>query len=246
MTKDTNYTCMGINNAKALLMSNRFTIHRIDVLINSIAHIDNFMKNLMKGKSTHLYGKDEFYEKYPEGRSQGITVKFSGDLIMSNIPDFNKSDNICLLILDRISDPQNFGQIIRTAECAGVDGIIFPKHNNASITRTVLQVSQGAFVNMKFYQIKNLNRAIEHLKKNEFWITGFENTMNATKWYDVDLNGRTAIIVGSEGDGIKKSVLKSCDFLATIPMRGQTRSLNVSAAVSAILFERLRQIENRQ
>ena len=102
MTKDTNYTCMGINNARALLMSNRFTIHRIDILKNSIAHIDNIMKNLMKGRSTYLYSKDEFYEKYPEGRSQGITVKFSGDLIMSNIPDFNKSDNICLLILDKM------------------------------------------------------------------------------------------------------------------------------------------------
>ena len=149
----------------------------------------------------------------------------------------------CLLALDQIEDPQNFGQIIRTAECAGINGIIFPKHHSAPITESVLQVSQGAFANMPLYEVTNLNHEILQLKKSEFWIIGLENSINAKPWYEVEFSGKTVIVVGSEGRGIRHKVLKSCDFIATIPMQGKTNSLNVSAAVSAVAFERIRQLQ---
>ena len=147
------------------------------------------------------------------------------------------------MILDRIEDPQNAGQIIRTAECAGIDGIIFPSHNSFRISNTIINISQGAFVSMPLYEVTNISSAILELKKNDFWIIGIENSIDAKSWNKLDYSGNTAIVVGSEGKGIREKVIEHCDFLGEIPMQGNSNSLNVSAAVSAILFERLRQIK---
>jgi 23S rRNA (guanosine2251-2'-O)-methyltransferase len=163
--------------------------------------------------------------------------------IEADLPSFtNQSGNIGLLVLDRIEDPQNLGQIIRTAECAGIDGIIIPKHDSCGITDTVIQVSQGAFTQVSIYQVNNLHQTVTNLKDEEFWVIAMENSLDAKHWHQVDYKGKVAIIAGSEGHGIKKLVLEKCDFLVTIPMQGKTNSLNVSAAVSAVLFERLRQL----
>ena len=88
----------------------------------------------------------------------------------------------------------------------------------------------------------NINQTIEHFKKNDFWITSFENNIDAKDWYSIDLKGRSILIFGGEGNGVSKQVLKNSDFTATIPMSNNMNSLNVSSAVSAIVFERLRQI----
>ena len=139
-------------------------------------------------------------------------------------------------------DPQNLGQIIRTCECAGVDGIILPRHGSVHITDTVLQVSQGAFFHLDVFIVPNLNNTISYLKDNDFWIIGIENSIDSQNWCDIDYNGKVGIVFGSEGSGIRRLVKKSCDFLATIPMSGKINSLNISAAVSAVLFERNRQL----
>ena len=148
-----------------------------------------------------------------------------------------------LTILDQIEDPQNAGQIIRTAECAGIDGIIFPSHNSFKLTNTIINISQGAFVNMHLYEVTNISTTILELKKNDYWIIGIENSIDSKLWSELDYSGNIAIVVGSEGKGIRKKVIDHCDFLGNIPMQGNTNSLNVSAAVSAVLFERLRQIK---
>ena len=153
------------------------------------------------------------------------------------------NQNSCLLVLDQVEDPQNAGQIIRTSECAGIDGIIFPLHNSFKISDTVLNVSQGAFVGVPLYEVTNISRTIQDLKNNDFWVVGIENNLDSKLWKDIDYSGKIVIIVGSEGKGIRKKVLEHCDFLGSIPMQGAINSLNVSAAVSAILFERLRQIK---
>ena len=145
-------------------------------------------------------------------------------------------------MLDGIEDPQNLGQIIRTSECAGIDGIIISKHSNCGITDTVLQVSQGAFTQVPIHIVSNLNQTATQLKKEDFWITAVENGIQSKNWYEIDFKGKMLIIVGSEGRGIKKLNLENSDFQTTIPMQGEINSLNVSAAVSAILFERLRQL----
>ena len=241
-SKNRKFTCKGINNALAILESNRFDILSIDILQNSRADRHPRLKNLIDNHLVFQFSKDQFYKKHSESRTQGIIVEFSGRLIENSLPDFKNKSNICLLALDQIEDPQNFGQIIRTADCAGINGILFPQHHSVPITQTVLQVSQGAFVNMPLYQLTNLSQGFEQLKKNDFWIVGLENSIDAKPWYKIDYSGKTVIVVGSEGKGLRQKTMKNCDFKATIPMKGKINSLNVSAAVSAILFERQRQL----
>jgi len=109
----------------------------------------------------------------------------------------------------------------------------------------VLQVSQGAFTNMPLYEVTNLRNEFKKLKDSDFWIVGVENSIDAKSWYDIEYSGRIVIVLGSEGKGIRKMVLEECDFHATIPMQGEVNSLNVSAAASAILFERIRQLNGK-
>ena len=94
---------------------------------------------------------------------------------------------------------------------------------------------------MNFYEVTNIRNELKKLKKNNFWVVGLENSVNASLWHSIDYSDKTAIVVGSEGRGVRKKVLETCDFIATIPMQGITNSLNVSAATSVIAFEILRQ-----
>ena len=219
-----------------------YNILNIFVSKDKASKYKNIIADRNNRKKIHILNKSIFYEKFSGYRSQGLVVTFSGNVVKNiNENNFNKK-NSCLLILDQIEDPQNAGQIIRTSECAGIDGIIFPVHNSFKITDSVLNVSQGAFVNVPLYEVTNISRTIQNLKNNDFWIIGIENTLDAELWSNIDYSGKTVIIVGSEGKGIRKNIINHCDFLGKIPMQGSINSLNVSAAVSAILFERLRQI----
>jgi tRNA G18 (ribose-2'-O)-methylase SpoU len=110
------------------------------------------------------------------------------------------------------------------------------------MTSAVAQVSQGGFSKVPLFCVTNINKALNHFKENDFWITSFENNIEAKNWYSIDLKGRSVLIFGGEGNGVSKQILKNSDFLATIPMSNKMNSLNVSTAVSAIVFERLRQV----
>lgn len=239
------HTLIGINNTIAILKCSLFSIINIDLMLNSKAEKNDELQKLIKNKNVNEIKKNQFFQKYPEGRTQGIGITFSGNIVRQKIPNFTKEKNVCILVLDQIEDPQNFGQIIRTAECGGVDGIVFPRHHSVSITDTVLQVSQGAFTNMPLYEVTNLRNEFKKLKDSDFWIVGVENSIDAKSWYDIEYSGRIVIVLGSEGKGIRKMVLEECDFHATIPMQGEVNSLNVSAAASAILFERIRQLNGK-
>ena len=233
----------GINNCSSILKDQKFIIKEIILSEDkrSYSRIIDLKKYHAKIK---YFNKKLFDEKFGILKTQGIVVSFTGS-VLRNFQEYEfKKQNSCLLILDQITDPQNAGQIIRTSECAGIDGIIFPKYDSFNITNTVLSVSQGAFVNMPLFQVININKTIKQLKDDDFWIVGLENGLNSQLWNEINYSGKIVIIVGSEGSGIRKKVLENCDFTASIPMQGITNSLNVSAAVSAILFERLRQIQS--
>ena len=238
------FTLVGINNTLSVLRSNRYTIIQLDLLKDGRASKENELMKILNNTQIdkNIYDKKTFHSKYANTKAQGIAITFSGDVTKKEIPDFSDRKTFCLLVLDQIEDPQNFGQIIRTAECAGIDGIIFPKHHSAPMTQLVLQVSQGAFVNIPIYEVTNLRNEFKRFKEQGFWIIGLENSIDAKPWFENDYTGLTIIVLGSEGKGIREKVLESCDFKSTIPMQGITNSLNVSAAVSAIAFERLRQI----
>lgn len=233
----------GINNCSSILKDQKFIIKEIILSEDKRSYSRIIELKKYHAKIKYL-NKKLFDEKYGILKTQGVVVNFTGSLL-KNFQEYEfKKQNSCLLILDQITDPQNAGQIIRTSECAGIDGIIFPKHDSFNITNTVLSVSQGAFVNMPLFQVININKTIKQLKDDDFWIVGLENGLNSQLWNEINYSGKIAIVVGSEGSGIRKKVLENCDFTASIPMQGFTNSLNVSAAVSAILFERLRQIQS--
>jgi len=241
---NTEYSIYGLNNAIPLLTSEKYLINNIIIMKGGIAdsnpNINNCIK-LRKDKVNYL-NKNDFLSKYSNKHSQGIVIEFSANLIQDLKVDNFSNDNICYIIIDQINDPQNLGQIIRTCECAGIDGIILPKHGSVHITNTVLQISQGAFENLDLFVVTNIKNTIDELKNNGFWIIGMENSIDSKNWYDMDYKKRVAMVFGSESKGIRKLVKESCDFLSTIPMQGKTNSLNVSASISAVVFERLRQL----
>ena len=238
------YTVYGLNSAKQVLKADRFEIVAIDIQKNSPAEKDPAISALLEGTPVlpRSWNKEKFTREYKGYRTQGIAVSFMGP-VTTPLPSFaDGKTNMGFLLGDHISDPQNLGQIIRTAECAGLDGLILPERGGAQLTDAALQVSQGAFVTLPIYSCGNVQQTLQQLKDEGFWIVGVENDVKEKVWYEVDYSGKVAIVVGSEGQGIRHLVRKRCDFLATIPMQGQIKSLNVSAAVSAVLFERQRQI----
>ena len=235
------FTCVGINNVIPIIQSKKFHIVEVLILKNSKAEKDKKLNDTLKSYGLNKIKKVNDIKRSQSFKTQGVSITFSGKLIYNEILVSSKKENVSFLVLDQIEDPQNFGQIIRTVECAGINGIIYPKHHSTPLNETVLQISQGAFVNMKFYEVTNIKNELNKLKKNNFWIVGLENSIDAKPWYSIEYSDRTAIVVGSEGRGIRKKVLETCDFIATIPMQGITNSLNVGAATSAIVFESLRQ-----
>ena len=240
--KQNTFQVYGYNNCLSLLKEADYKIISIQILDEKKSVFSQKIDFQRHSKLIHFLSKKDFYKKFDNIRSQGIVIYFEGPIIRKFDNYKLENQNSCLLILDQIEDPQNAGQIIRTSECAGIDGIIFPSHNSFKLTNTIINISQGAFVNMNLYEVTNISTTILELKKNDYWIIGIENSIDSKLWNELDYSGNIAIVVGSEGKGIRKKVIDHCDFLGNIPMQGNTNSLNVSAAVSAILFERLRQI----
>lgn len=145
-----------------------------------------------------------------------------------------------VLILDGIEDPHNLGSIIRTAETAGVHGIIIPKRRAATVNSTVGKVSAGAVEYMKIARVTNISNAIEKLKQQGVWICGTD--IHANKfYYKEDFNEPIGIVIGNEGTGISEKVKKNCDFLTKIPMNGKVGSLNASVSTGIIVYEVVKQ-----
>lgn len=151
-----------------------------------------------------------------------------------------KNEDPFVLILDGIEDPHNLGSIIRTAETAGVHGIIIPKRRAASVNSTVNKASAGAVEHMKIARVTNISDSIEELKQAGLWICGTD--INVEKYYyNQDLTGPLGIVIGNEGKGISEKVKKSCDFNVKIPMRGKVTSLNASVSTGIIVYEAVKQ-----
>ena len=145
-----------------------------------------------------------------------------------------------LLILDGIEDPHNLGSIIRTAETAGVHGIIIPKRRAASVNSTVSKVSCGAVEYMKIARVNNLNETIQYLKKQDIWICGTDMDTKV-EYTKQDYKMPLAIVIGSEGYGMARLVKENCDFLVKIPMKGNITSLNASVSAGIVMYEVVRQ-----
>ncbi len=145
-----------------------------------------------------------------------------------------------LLILDQITDPHNLGACLRTAAAAGVQAVIAPKDGSASLTSVAAKVSCGAADTLPYIQVTNLSRTMKMLQERGIWITG-TSLDTETSIYDADFKGAIAIVVGSEGSGMRRLVKENCDFLVKIPIPGEMESLNASVATGVCLFEVVRQ-----
>ena len=151
-----------------------------------------------------------------------------------------RNEDAFVLILDGIEDPHNLGSIIRTAETAGVHGIIIPKRRSVTVNSTVSKVSAGAVEHMKIARVNNINETIRKLKEHGLWIIGTDMNTN-TYYYNQDLKGDIAIVIGSEGFGISRLVKENCDMLVKIPMKGKITSLNASVSAGIIIYEAVKQ-----
>jgi len=151
-----------------------------------------------------------------------------------------KNEKPFILILDGIEDPHNLGSIIRTAETAGVHGIIIPKRRAATVNSTVYKVSAGAVEHMQIARVNNLNETIKYLKDNGVWVCGTD--MDAKNYYyNEKFDGPIAIVIGSEGFGMSRLVKDNCDFLVKIPMKGKITSLNASVSAGIVMYEVVKQ-----
>ena len=154
-----------------------------------------------------------------------------------------KNEKPFLLLLDGIEDPHNLGSIIRTAETAGVHGIIIPKRRAASVNSTVNKVSAGAVSYMKIARVNNLNETIRYLKEQDIWICGTDADTKI-EYTKQDYKMPIAIVIGSEGFGMSRLVKENCDFLVKIPMKGKITSLNASVSAGIIMYEAVKQRNN--
>ena len=145
-----------------------------------------------------------------------------------------------VVLLDSIEDPHNLGAILRSCEAAGVDGVFIPEHRAVGLTETVAKTSAGAVEYIRVARVTNLVTLITELKKRGFWVIGVEGG-TAADYTEFDMKVPLALVLGSEGQGIRRLVKENCDVLLSIPMHGKVNSLNVSVATGIVLFEALRQ-----
>jgi 23S rRNA (guanosine2251-2'-O)-methyltransferase len=159
---------------------------------------------------------------------------------ISDLLDKRRGQQAFLVVLDGIEDPHNLGAILRTADAAGVDGVIIPERRAVGVNATVAKASAGASEHVPVAKVTNINRAIDELKKNNVWTVGLDERGDA--YYDqIDFNMDCAIVLGAEGHGLHDLVRKSCDFVVKVPMLGRVPSLNVSVAAAVVMYEVARQ-----
>lgn len=196
----------------------------------------------------HIQPLASFDRLVPNGRHQGVVAFASAkayqteDSILAGAAE--RHEPPLLVILDGVEDPHNLGAVLRTAEGAGVHGVFIPERRAAGLTPVVAKASAGAIDHIPVARVTNTSRLIESLKAAGVWIYGV--TPSAGKIFtDVDLREPVGLVLGGEGTGIRPGVLQHCDDCVRIPLRGRVQSLNVSAAAAVVLFEAVRQRDQR-
>jgi len=182
-----------------------------------------------------------------EGKNHQGVIAFVAAHTYTDVKDMiksakEKSSSPFIIILDKITDPHNLGSILRTANCAGADGVIIPKRGSVGLSETVAKTSAGALEYTPVAKVTNIAETVELLKKEGFWVAGAE--ADGELMYKTDLTGAIALVIGSEGEGISRLVKEKCDFLCKIPMYGDINSLNASVAAGIMMYEIVRQREN--
>lgn len=200
---------------------------------------------MAKERRTVISYVDKFtMDKLSEGGNhQGVLAQIT-DFEYATVEDIlalakDKGEDLLIVLLDGITDPHNLGAIVRSAECFGVHGIVIPKHRSVGVNDTVVKVASGATEHMLIAKVTNINDTIRMLKEQNVWVYATDFDGKPPK--SANLTGNTAIVIGSEGEGIKKLTKELCDDTLTIPEYGKINSLNASVATGIILYEAVRQ-----
>lgn len=199
------------------------------------------------GIPVELVPKRDIDKLAPGENHQGI-VAFASSHEYASVDDIlaaadSKGEAPFIVVLDGIEDPHNLGAILRSAECAGAHGVIVPKRNACGLTETVAKSSAGAIEYVPCAKVTNIARTLEALKERGIWIYACD--MDGTTYYEQDMKGPCAIVIGAEGKGISRLVKEKCDFTVSMPLMGRIQSLNASNAACVLMYEIRRQRDEK-
>ena len=206
--------------------------------------VRTIIREAKKGDTIINYVKKERLDQLSEtGHHQGV-IAMAASYEYATVEDIlekarEKGEAPFIFVLDNIEDPHNLGAMIRTANLSGAHGVIIPKRRAVGLTPTVARTSAGAINYTPVAKVTNLKQTMEQLKKEGMWFVCAD--MDGTPYYQMDLKGPMGLVIGNEGEGVSRLIKETCDFVASIPMKGDIDSLNASVATGVLAFEIVRQ-----
>ena len=193
--------------------------------------VDKFKR---KGINYKIVDRKTLDKMSKSGNHQGYLAEVK-DFKLSNVEDLIKDKNGLIVVLDGLKDVHNLGAIIRTCECAGVDGIIYKTHNAVKVNDTVAKVASGALEHMKICEVNNITNTLKKLKDHGYWIVG-SDASGESYYNELNYDMNTVLIIGSEGEGMSRLVKEECDYIVKLPMFGHVNSLNASVAAGILIY----------
>ncbi len=243
MAKKSHEIIYGIHAVEAALRNQSENVLQVFVQQgrndNRIKKILDIAKN--SGVSVQAISNDKLKEKCPKARHQGVVAEIRRSKSAAlTLDDVLEKESVLLLVLDEVQDPHNIGACLRTADAVGVDAVIVSKNRSPALTPVMRNVASGAAETVPYIMVSNLARALEKIKQNNVWVMGTSGDCDQTI-YDAGSSQRMALVMGSEGKGMRRLTREACDQLVSIPMQGSVESLNISVATAVCLYEIRRQ-----
>ena len=245
-SQDNQGTVIGIHAVAELLIQRPGSVNRVLIQHGRSDKRIHEIRELAAGKNVAIEElSKEAFERDFTGVHQGVAaIAVFENSTLSEKGLFELLSGLdhppLLLVLDGVTDPHNLGACLRSADAAGVDAVIIPKDKSVGLNATVRKVACGAAETVKLASVTNLARCLDKLKEAGIWLAGAADKADSSL-YDQDLSGPIALVMGSEGSGLRRLTRESCDFLVAIPMAGALSSLNVSVATGVCLYEARRQ-----
>jgi len=243
MAKQSNDLIYGIHAVEAVVRNQPENVLQVFVQQgrndNRIATILNIAKN--SGLSIQAISNDKLKEKCPKSRHQGVVaeVRRSKNSAVT-VESLLEKEQLLLLVLDEVQDPHNIGACLRTADAVGADAVIVSKNRSPALTAVMRNVASGAAETVPYIMVSNLAQTLEKIKESNVWVIGTSGEASQSI-YETHANNRMALVMGSEGKGMRRLTTEACDELVSIPMQGTVESLNISVATAVCLYEIRRQ-----
>lgn len=243
MSKKSQELIYGIHAVEAALRNQSENVLQVFVQQgrndNRIKKILDIAKN--SGVSLQTISNDKLKEKCPKARHQGVVAEIRTSKTSAvTLDEILEKETVLLLILDEVQDPHNIGACLRTADAIGVDAVVVSKNRSPALTPVIRNVASGAAETVPYIMVSNIARALDKIKDSNVWVMGTSGDADQTI-YDSSVNNRLALVMGSEGKGMRRLTREACDELISIPMQGSVESLNISVATAVCLYEIRRQ-----